>query len=486
MNRHILFSIEFLDGRYHGQGNGRPEWPPSPFRLFQAVIAGNARGGPIPEPLRHALHWLETLPPPTISAPPAMAGQPLLTYVPNNSSDEEWPPTKAPKTLHPMLMNGDRRLLYIWTFSSACPQSVLHAQVLAAAGSHITALGWGIDLVVTKGAIVNAVPMSRRDGTVYQPAPDNTQADNWRLQLRVPCKGSLISLERTYQGFINRNVTAGVTRFESAPVYACHAYSDGVLRPWVACRLRRAGELRPVSVRHQLIAPLVGMVKNACMESLNDSDSAAAAAAVLGHPKDAPCVRVSILPLPTVRSGPTDGRIRRVLLAEPTGSDGKWIDLLALRLEGAILKPLHGEGRFPSLILETIHTGAKKAGSDWAFLSRYIQASRCWASATPVLLPGYDDRKQDKGDHTKRLARAAQLIAKAIKQAGIETPAHFEFSKIPYFSGALHANAYQPREKLRHYPRYHVRIEFETEVTGPLAIGAGRHAGFGVFAACGD
>ncbi len=32
------------------------------------------------------------------------------------------------------------------------------------------------------------------------------------------------------------------------------------------------------------------------------------------------------------------------------------------------------------------------------------------------------------------------------------------------------------------YPKYHVRVRFRHAVTGPLAIGAGRYRGFGLFA----
>jgi CRISPR-associated protein Csb2 len=116
----------------------------------------------------------------------------------------------------------------------------------------------------------------------------------------------------------------------------------------------------------------------------------------------------------------------------------------------------------------------------------YTATARVWSSVTPVLLPGYDDRKQHRGDQQKRLARAAQLTAKALAQADIEAAAEIELSPVPFWPGSLHVREYVPREKLRHYPRYHVRLAFDRPVTGPLAIGAGRHCGFGVLAAAGD
>ncbi len=476
MIQHLLLSVRFLDNRYHGQTDHgeRPEWPPSPFRLFQALVAGNARGGVIRGELRDALQWLERLDPPSIIAPVARNGGEVLTYVLNNTSDTQWPPSRAPKMIRPMLLNGDRLVQYGWTYDASQPDSVSHAKTLSDAVRHINALGWGIDLAIGCGEVVDRLPDVKSSRTVHIPDRHN---DGNRLSLRIPCPESLKSLEEAYRGFLRRYERPGVTEFESPPRFERWSYICGNTRPYVAFRLRRVDASdRPVSIRHQLIAPLAGMVKKACADAGHTVSAAEVAADILGHPSGASPHRVSILPLPTLRDGPTDGRIRRVLLAEPLGSDGRWRRILERALDGEALRPEEGEDRFPELLLERI-----RFRDD--VLPRYVGASQVWASATPVLLPGYDDRRQHRGDHQRRLARAEQLICKAVRHAGIDAPASFEFSKVPYLSGTLHAHAYQPRGKLQHYPRYHVRITFDRSITGPLAIGAGRHCGFGVLAA---
>ena len=51
MPRSLLIAVRFPEGRYHGQEdgfNGRDGWPPSPGRLFQALIAAAARGSQPP------------------------------------------------------------------------------------------------------------------------------------------------------------------------------------------------------------------------------------------------------------------------------------------------------------------------------------------------------------------------------------------------------------------------------------------------------
>lgn len=57
MTRFLLFSIRFLNDRYHGlTDNGeKAEWPSSPFRVFQALVAGNVRGTTLSESISSAL-----------------------------------------------------------------------------------------------------------------------------------------------------------------------------------------------------------------------------------------------------------------------------------------------------------------------------------------------------------------------------------------------------------------------------------------------
>lgn len=476
MTRFLLLSIRFLDDRYHGlTDNGeKAEWPPSPFRVFQALVAGNARGPTLSESIRSALRWLGSLDPPDIVAPQAQQGQVLLTYVLNNTLDK----SRTPKPVHPTVLNGDRLVQYAWKFDASKPNATEHAETLKRAARHINALGWGIDLAIGQGEIVEHLPPQTNFRVHYRPAGTVSWGG---LELRVPRRDSLVSLERTYADFLRRYELPGITKLESASaIYELHRYVVGTTRPSVAFRLVNA-DGDTVSVQHKLIAPLVGMIR-----ALSNRPHVVVSLGqdvidreIKGHPKESTGARVSILPLPSIRQGPTDGRIRRVMLAQPQESDGVLCDRLGKLFDGQELISLSDEGRFPSIFLERI------AWRD-AVLAYYTGISRVWASVTPVLLPGYDDRKDHRGDHQKRLARAEQLVRKALRQGNINEPSHVELSRVPYWTGSLHTLDYRPREKLAHYPCWHVRLTFERPSTGPLAIGAGRHCGFGVLAGIDD
>src|SRR5437016_7766779 len=97
---HLVLTVRFLDDRYHGllDRGGPPEWPPSPFRLFQALVAGVARqdelvvGEDVPSNTKlteigQALGWLQRHireHPPVIIAPRSKTGQAITRFVPNN------------------------------------------------------------------------------------------------------------------------------------------------------------------------------------------------------------------------------------------------------------------------------------------------------------------------------------------------------------------------------------------------------------------
>ena len=86
----LRLSVTFLNGMFHGRAdNGVPDWPPSPLRLFQALLATAAPHWrmPIPDQVAAALDWLAQLPPPEIVAPPHQVGTPYQTSVPNNAMD---------------------------------------------------------------------------------------------------------------------------------------------------------------------------------------------------------------------------------------------------------------------------------------------------------------------------------------------------------------------------------------------------------------
>lgn len=114
---------------------------------------------------------------------------------------------------------------------------------------------------------------------------------------------------------------------------------------------------------------------------------------------------------------------------------------------------------------------------------RWCGVSRLWASATPVLL----DRFPDHDDPIEE----AKIVAGACRNIGLPEPQRIEIHKHSAVQGAPSAYpargrkslpdwSYPPDSSFRSRPRRHVVLEFEEPVRGPVLLGAGRYAGFGL------
>ncbi len=189
---------------------------------------------------------------------------------------------------------------------------------------------------------------------------------------------------------------------------------------------------------------------------------------VMGHGEyDGLRPRFSYLPLPTIRPPNVLGDIRRVIIAEPPGASGVHAAWASRTLRGQIL--ISEQKREEALLM---------AGSSDGVLRQYVAESDTWATVTPMVLPGSDDG---------RFAKAEKLFAKALGHAGYSTEAlaDFEFRNVSFWPGGELALQFQRPDYLKnnHWSVYHARVRWRQPMNGPLAIGAGRHCGLGIFAA---
>ena len=108
----------------------------------------------------------------------------------------------------------------------------------------------------------------------------------------------------------------------------------------------------------------------------------------------------------------------------------------------------------------------------------YTSKRKRWGSVTPVFLAGH---------HEKNYKRIEKLLRRAIVQAGysLDDLADYAVQQAPFFKAAKHAREYRVPKYLNlcnTMTALHVAIEWNEAVSGPIAIGAGRHLGLGLFA----
>ena len=487
MTRHLCISVTFLDPFFHGKGDGdRPEWPPSPMRLFQALLVGSRVGlrklrWSMDEQcdLRRAFLWLERQPPPEITAPAARSAPSYTLFVPNNDSDKIFSRQErlTSKVAHPHrisiqdgLVDEGPTLHYLWAIpEEEWTTAFQYAKLLSRESQHLMALGWGIDQVVGNGRVVTCEEASQLLGERWQPWPDTLHPLH---RLRVPIEGSLEDLDAVYASFCSQldggvyNPPQTFRRFKSVSYVKVTQFP----RRSYACFELPGG----TAFRQESIIEVAAMLRSlACRrqnrfdfrDQFDDDPEVYLAGHVNGKRPTPP--RFSYLPVPTIGHDHADGMIRRLIIAEPLGGDGSRAKWAQIRLEGQMLRDTDGKER--GQLLELWRNSSRR------MVCRYVGDGRIWSTFTPVILPGFDDGKQSK---------ATKLLLRSIRHAGfhIDAIADLRIRKAPFWRGTRHPRDYRRPHYLKNFSAWHVQLEFHEPVTGPLAIGAGRHIGLGLMA----
>lgn len=478
---HLRISVTFLDLLFHGRGDTDPEWPPSPMRLFQALLAGSKSGCRRREwsdAKAEAFRWLEAASPPVVVAPEATVAKGYGFFVPTNDADNK--PDRqgrlTTKVARPHRLTRKGAVHYIWAIRPGDHRTRTWARTLSAEARHLLALGWGIDHVVGNGAIASDRDVAALSGRRWLPWRGRGGATRtWR----VPVAGSLEELEAVYDSFCARvDAAEGLYRPERAlRAYGIVEYLSGNIVPpraFAAFELPEGTALRP-----ERVAQAAAMLRSlACRRAESDTHEFPGGdkAYVAGHVRDAQDsqgtpARFSYLPLPSIGHRHADGMIRRLLVAEPFGGDGLQAEWAKRRLLNSRLRDPKGDDR--GLLEEPWRDSSRRV------IGLYANESRHWCSVTPVVLPGFDDANRFK---------AERLLLKATTQAGIPSGIveALTLRKAPFYAGAVHPRQYFAPDYIRLFSRWHVAIRFREPICGPLAIGAGRHVGLGLFAGAAD
>lgn len=476
MAQYLCLSATLLTSRYHGE-----EWPPSPARFFQALLAGVMTGGYRQRwtSCRPALLWLERLPPPDIYASKQTKGDSYRLSVPNNDFDavaREWKKgspadparIRTLKTVQPRLLSsGGPHVHYVWNVGrESSAELEIRVSSLGAAASCLHTLGWGVDMAFGGASLRDELSFPGTE--LWEPAP-------FGEPLAIPIEGFLADLEDCYKRFLRRTKGSGVDPNTRPSVVGLKHYQrkGRVGRPFAAFRLVRPnsemGTDQPYSRAPHESMRVAAWLRHATAEAFRDRyDQAFLNQYVLGHVESGDrSNRLSYVPLPSVGHRHVDGWIRRVAIVEPRSADGKVTREIRRTMAGALL---FEEGKTePACALAPIQD------SEVAF---YTDQSRSWRSVTPVILHGFNTQRRHLS-----LAKTEKLLLESFSKCGYPADSIREFSvqPAPLVPGAIGARDILVPKHLSSWPRYHVRVEFHTDVPGPLLIGIGRHYGIGVF-----
>ncbi len=491
MNDALLISIRFHDGRYHGAG----DWPPAPARLFQALVAGAAKGAELAEIDKVALEWLETLGAPIIAAPAARPGQSCKSYVPNNDLDKfGGDPRKigktrtATKNARPHIFDSRIPLLFVWTFDDD-ENGGDNARTVCKIAEQLYQLGRGVDMAWAWAEILDAgeveTRLARHGGVVHRPSEGGTGK-----ALLCPKKGSLASLKERYDAnrtrFTYMKEGKQVQQLFSQspkPRFAKVAYNtppqhflfemrtathDESFVPWPSTK---AVEL-VVALRDKAADRL----KEALPEKAGEIDRVLVGREATEADKAA---RVRILPLPSIGYTHADRAIRRILVEVPPNCPLR-ADDIAWAFSG--LEEIdHSTGE----ILWNLVRAAEQGMLDHYGVGGNEQnAFRVWRTITPAALPVMRTGRRTAG--AKRVAgeeKAACAVVQALRHAGVAVPVEsIRVQREPFDRNGARAEEFAMPERFAARGLHHVEIAFAQAVRGPLVIGNGRYLGLGLMA----
>jgi|GEM_PF-2765618 len=472
---HLDIHVTFTAGHFHGF-----EWPPAPARLFQAFVAGTHRGahGLLHADVRdRALEWLESLSAPTIVAIPTTPARELITtYVPNNDDGETadfCEHVKAGKSLRLHPLPADCRVTYRWEFA-ASEDSERHANIVSAMASLVTYLGRTVDFVYARGEVHAATPTVPEDGRKLW-LPRETPGGAWM----TPMPGFLALCHRRFPRSVSDEppdfTNSRQVKYSDAlgspdevPSALFELFrNDGSLMRFDPRRLREAaGMMRHVFSRWLEAYPR--------MRQHYGEDRVARL--LLGHRsagQSAPSQggHFGIIPVPSMNMDFTaDGDMRRVFVLGWGISDDEDRALFGDLTRGIDGMELMDRGRSVGVLRLARPDLLRTTLAFWSSLAG--QPAKIWRTVSPIILTG----------HPRRGRNLEACLARALTQQGISLAL---IESVATFSGPLVPKCPAAREfcvadYLSTTRRVHAEIIFRKPITGPLVVGRGRFAGFGI------
>jgi CRISPR-associated protein Csb2 len=492
MMRHLTLHVRAHEGRYHGDGDELP----SPFRLFQALVAGAGISGPLDQQTKEALIWFEGLPDAPMIASPRMArGQAVTMFMPNNDLDKFGGDVRniaktrgAQKVWRPRHFDAAVPWIYVWPFAE---DGAAHADKICALSEKLYQLGRGVDMAWAWGEVLDQAALDAKlveySGIVRRPSAGDG------LQLACPNKGSLESLERRHQAPRFRTESGRrVFVQQPKPSYRQISYESP--------SVRHVFELRASTDSERVVWPLEGAsslvvaareaararLSSAMPNWLHDVDRY-----LVGRKSDGSNAvpaesRVRIVAIPSIGMHYADRAIRRLLVEIPATCPLRSDDVRWAFSGAELFDPDTGEVKDVLL--------SPSAEDDMLRHYGVGAGARLFRSITPVVLP--EEGKRRRIEPTRKLAEAKRALERvleisaaraavlqALRHAGVSAPAEsIRLQREPFDGAGSRVEPFAKGTRFEKERLWHVEIAFGVPVEGPLLLGDGRFLGLGLMA----
>lgn len=457
----LSISIEFLHGTFRGDPSGAAntgrlahgEWPPSPARLFAALVAADGTRHECRVTDGSELEWLEGLVPPVIHACSLHHHQPLEPrYVvetrsgPSKSNHQEYVGRSGA-----MVRPGVRvscpnpNVAYLWD-ADVPNDSILGA--LRRRAARVGYLGTSDSPVRLR---VSTTAHQLKTG-VFTPDPHGDEVIN------VTRRGDVEVLDRLFDAWREHGAAIGRAQFlalNHGQRYRSPAQprqqDAGSVVAWL--RLRK-----PVSGRR--VTALTALFKAAVL-SKHQQRYGEPDRVLHGHGFEGSGYEIArYLALPNVGDRWSRGLIHGLALWLPPGVDP--IVRRRARDTALAIDRLIGPGADVGVTVASDDDGATTKASRWC------RPSRTWATAFPAI-------------HERRRKLDLEELARWCRHAGLPRPIGFRSALTRLVPGAIDLAPVEVNRPGRPgLPYSHVEIRFAEPVPGPVVIGSGRQRGLGL------
>ncbi len=491
MSDTLLISVRLHEGWYHGSGG-----LPSPARLFQALVAGVGISGPLNEETIGALEWLEQQSPPIISVPHLASQKPYVNYVPNNDLDAKQGDhrkigeIRVKKVIAPTIFDPTVQFLFAWKLADDA--GVEAAKGILALADRVYQLGRCIDMAWAWAEILADEELQERlgkyPGVIKYPSAGLGDVD-------CPTPGSLASLLHRYQAgahqFASTADGKGQTfRQRPKPKWKKVCYEGTASRYLFELRQSEDAVFAPWPL--ELTFVLVKEIRDAAAEKLRHAikhriteiDRVLIGRRPDGENAGPTSARVRIIPLASIGHPQADMQVRRILVEVPgecplPAEDMAWA-VSGLQLDHPVLQ-------------ERIDLTRSDDESQLSFYG-VNKRTRIWRSVTPVVLPEAKrrridpervktDEKEKKGGQEKfaEHERASCSVGQALRHANVAAKiSSIRLQREPFDQRGVRVEQFAEGTRFSKHGMWHVELEFESPVPGPLLIGDGRFLGLGL------
>lgn len=463
----ITITAELLHGTIRANGadavagatdRAFTEWPPSPARLFAALVHGGGTGehnriGTKDE----ALHKIERATPPLIAASRSEdvpASRLKERYVVIDARDkgrvQEYP-ARVAQAVRPghRAAPRSRYITYCWPEIDFTDGELFELRQRAARVGYLGSADSPVRLRV------NAE--TPRDGRgMWRPDDDGTAS------VSVPYPGYLGVLDRTYEAFRNHASPRGAAVRRVRVSYADPSIEqptrDSSKVVWLSFD-RTFGYRRVLHVGEAL--------RGALLTSFEAAGFGEAPPLLHGHGVAAGSQHARYLPLPNVGHQHAQGQIMGAAIWMPDDTDDDLFEMV--RVAAARVAQINLKGGASSTV--SLRDSASRPWTTHP--RRWTTQSTVFASAFPVVHDRF-------GKVTA--ANAQSVVGTWCTNAGLPAPVEATVSQGSFFAKLPRLAAREVRRSASaaRHPFSHVKLRFPAPLNGPLAIGRGRSFGLGL------